>query len=259
MLMKSVGERIKELRDKNGLSQEELAALTSEISHRGISRQSISYWESGKSTPRSDNLSAVATALGVDVATLLDGTDTKNAPFPKEERGEIMNPRTSTQKETFSAEPNISEQRLNIKNVIWIPVISPILRCSAGDGNNYENSDVAWDIVSKYPLFDGPLSALYNDECLSGMYAEGDSMEPQIHDGDLVVFVHDNTWIPGNIAIVRLDGKLFVKGILRGKSGYILRSQNKNYADIEVHESDDFSIVGRVVKIITDRNPKPIL
>lgn len=229
-----LGDRIKELRRQRQLTQDNICDIIE------CSRQAISRWENNKQIPNTEALTKLASALGVTTDYLIG----------REE---------DTKKETFSAEPNISEQRLNIKNVIWIPVISPILKCSAGDGNNYENSDVAWDIVSKYPLFDGPLSALYNDECLSGMYAEGDSMEPQIHDGDLVVFVHDNTWIPGNIAIVRLDGKLFVKGILRGKSGYILRSQNKNYADIEVHESDDFSIVGRVVKIITDRNPKPIL
>lgn len=229
-----LGDRIKELRRQRQLTQDNICDIIE------CSRQAISRWENNKQIPNTEALTKLASALGVTTDYLIG----------REE---------DTKKETFSAEPNISEQRLNIENVIWIPVISPILKCSAGDGNNYENSDVAWDIVSKYPLFDGPLSALYNDECLSGMYAEGDSMEPQIHDGDLVVFVHDNTWIPGNIAIVRLDGKLFVKGILRGKSSYILRSQNKNYADIEVHESDDFSIVGRVVKIITDRNPKPIL
>ena len=73
------------------------------------------------------------------------------------------------------------------------------------------------------------------------------------------MFVHDETWIPGNIAIVRLDGKLFVKGILRSKNGYILRSQNRDYADIGVSKDDDFSVVGRVVKIITDRDLKPVL
>lgn len=229
-----LGDRIKELRRQRQLTQDNICDIIE------CSRQAISRWENNKQIPNTEALTKLASAFGVTTDYLIGRKE-------------------DTKKETFSAEPNISKQRLNMKNVIWIPVISPILKCSAGDGNNYENSDVAWDIVSKYPLFDGPLSALYNDECLSGMYAEGDSMEPQIHDGDLVVFVHDNTWIPGNIAIVRLDGKLFVKGILRGKSGYILRSQNKNYADIEVHESDDFSIVGRVVKIITDRNPKPIL
>ena len=256
-------DELKKLRLSKGMTQAELAEKL------GISPQAVQRWEAGKSSPSAERIPVLAKCFGVASEFLAEkakvhiktghNENEKKAPFPKEERGEIMNRRTSTQKETLSAEPNISEQRLNMKNVIWIPVISPILKCSAGDGNNYENSDVAWDIVSKYPLFDGPLSALYNDECLSGMYAEGDSMEPQIHDGDLVVFVHDETWIPGNIAIVRLDGKLFVKGILKGKNGYILRSQNKNYADIEVHDGDDFSVVGRVVKIITDRNPKPIL
>lgn len=230
----TMGEKIRDARKASKLSQEEMAELV------GVARGAVSSWENGKKTPGGKNLEKIASALGVSTDYLMGrGTDTK--------------------KEASSAESNISGQRLNRDNVILVPVISPILKCSAGNGNGYDDSTVAWDVVSHYPLFDGSLSALYSSKSLSAMYAEGDSMEPQIHDGDLIVFVHDETWIPGNIAIVRLDGKLFVKGILRSKNGYILRSQNKDYADIEVSEDDDFSVVGRVVKIITDRDPKPVL
>ena len=230
----TMGEKIRDARKASKLSQEEMAELV------GVARGAVSSWENGKKTPGGKNLEKIASALGVSTDYLMGrGTDTK--------------------KEALSAESNISGQRLNRDNVILVPVISPILKCSAGHGNGYDDSGVAWDVVSYYPLFDGTLSALYSSKSLSAMYAEGDSMEPQIHDGDLIVFVHDETWIPGNIAIVRLDGKLFVKGILRSKNGYLLRSQNRDYADIEVGEDDDFSVVGRVVKIITDRDPKPVL
>lgn len=230
----TMGEKIRDARKASKLSQEEMAELV------GVARGAVSSWENGKKTPGGKNLEKIASALGVSTDYLI-GRE------------------TDTKKEALSAESNISGQRLNRDNVILVPVISPILKCSAGHGNGYDDSGVAWDVVSQYPLFDGTLSALYSSKSLSAMYAEGDSMEPQIHDGDLIVFVHDETWIPGNIAIVRLDGKLFVKGILRSKNGYLLRSQNRDYADIEVGEDDDFSVVGRVVKIITDRDPKPVL
>lgn len=230
----TMGEKIRDARKASKLSQEEMAELV------GVARGAVSSWENGRKTPGGKNLEKIASALGVSTDYL-------------------MGRETDTKKEASSAESNISGQRLNRGNVILVPVISPILKCSAGHGNGYDDSGVAWDVVSQYPLFDGTLSALYSSKSLSAMYAEGDSMEPQIHDGDLIVFVHDETWIPGNIAIVRLDGKLFVKGILRSKNGYLLRSQNRDYADIEVSEDDDFSVVGRVVKIITDRDPKPVL
>lgn len=227
-------QRIRQGRRSLNLTQEKFAEKCD------VNRVTVSSWENGKYAPEGDTLQRVASALGVSTDYL-------------------MGRETSAKKEALSAESNISGQRLNRDNVILVPVISPILKCSAGNGNGYDDSGVAWDVVSQYPLFDGTLSALYSSKSLSAMYAEGDSMEPQIHDGDLIVFVHDETWIPGNIAIVRLDGKLFVKGILRSKNGYILRSQNRDYADIEVGEDDDFSVVGRVVKIITDRDPKPVL
>ncbi len=230
----TMGEKIRDARKASKLSQEEMAELV------GVARGAVSSWENGRKTPGGKNLEKIASALGVSTDYL-------------------MGRETSAKKEALSAKSNISGQRLNRDNVILVPVISPILKCSAGNGNGYDDSGVAWDVVSQYPLFDGTLSALYSSKSLSAMYAEGDSMEPQIHDGDLIVFVHDETWIPGNIAIVRLDGKLFVKGILRSKNGYLLRSQNRDYADIEVGKDDDFSVVGRVVKIITDRDPKPVL
>ena len=230
----TMGEKIRDARKASKLSQEEMAELV------GVARGAVSSWENGRKTPGGKNLEKLASALGVSTDYL-------------------MGREADTKKAALSAESNISGQRLNRGNVILVPVISPILKCSAGNGNGYDDSGVAWDVVSQYPLFDGTLFALYSSKSLSAMYAKGDSMEPQIHDGDLIVFVHDETWIPGNIAIVRLDGKLFVKGILRSKNGYLLRSQNRDYADIEVGEDDDFSVVGRVVKIITDRDPKPVL
>lgn len=229
-----LGKNLEKIRETAKLSRRELGQLIN------VGQNTIWRWEHGEREPSLEKIQALAVALNVSVS-------------------DLMGREADTKKEALSAESNISGQRLNRGNVILVPVISPILKCSAGNGNGYDDSGVAWDVVSQYPLFDGTLSALYSSKSLSAMYAEGDSMEPQIHDGDLIVFVHDETWIPGNIAIVRLDGKLFVKGILRSKNGYILRSQNRDYADIEVGEDDDFSVVGRVVKIITDRDPKPVL
>jgi len=54
-----LGERIRELRVKQGLSQEALAA------HLGVSRQAVSKWEKNLSYPDTENLLALAALLGV--------------------------------------------------------------------------------------------------------------------------------------------------------------------------------------------------
>jgi transcriptional regulator with XRE-family HTH domain len=65
--LRAVAIRIKELRDKKGISQEELA-------HRaGLSRTGMGFVETGKRWPRLDTLMKVAQGLNVTVDELLKG------------------------------------------------------------------------------------------------------------------------------------------------------------------------------------------
>lgn len=60
----TVGERLKECRFRQGLSQEKVAELL------GVSRQAVTKWESGKSLPSSENLLALASLYGVSLDKL---------------------------------------------------------------------------------------------------------------------------------------------------------------------------------------------
>lgn len=60
------GERLKELRKKSGLTQEELADALS------VSYMTIRRWENEKTTPRLEEIKALAKALGVSEADLLN-------------------------------------------------------------------------------------------------------------------------------------------------------------------------------------------
>ncbi|HJZ92645.1 MAG TPA: helix-turn-helix transcriptional regulator [Gemmataceae bacterium] len=57
--MQSFGDTLKSLREKKGLSQQELADLA------GTSQKAISFWEMGKREPALSNLQKLCTALGV--------------------------------------------------------------------------------------------------------------------------------------------------------------------------------------------------
>ncbi len=63
-----LGDKIYNLRKKKGLSQVDLADKL------GVSRQSVSNWETGSSNPEIGKLSPLAQALGVTVDFLLDET-----------------------------------------------------------------------------------------------------------------------------------------------------------------------------------------
>ena len=69
----SLGEKISDLRKKNGISQEKLAELL------GISRQAVTKWESGKGNPDTENLIRLSEIFGVS----LDELCGKEAEKPK--------------------------------------------------------------------------------------------------------------------------------------------------------------------------------
>ena len=61
------GEYLKKLRTEKGLSQDALGEVL------GISRQSVSKWEQGNSTPDIDNIGKLAEFYGVSIDSLVKG------------------------------------------------------------------------------------------------------------------------------------------------------------------------------------------
>jgi DNA polymerase V len=78
----------------------------------------------------------------------------------------------------------------------------------------------------------------------------GDSMQPRIEDGDLILVDYSKEPNPGNIVVAMINGAAVVKKFLRQKGQVILRSTNPRYADIEVKETDQFQIAGVVLRIV---------
>ena len=65
--MQDISKRIKQLRQKSGMTQEELA------NRLHVTRQAVSNWETRKTRPDIDTLEALAQAFAVDVTQLLYG------------------------------------------------------------------------------------------------------------------------------------------------------------------------------------------
>ena len=70
------GENLKRARQKQGISQEELA------SRLHVVRQTVSKWERGLSVPDADLLVRLAEILDIPVSVLLGGTPEPDAPAP---------------------------------------------------------------------------------------------------------------------------------------------------------------------------------
>jgi transcriptional regulator with XRE-family HTH domain len=76
-----IANRLQQLRKENGYSQEQLAELV------GLSRQSISKWEQGISTPDTDNLIKLSEIYNVPLEYLIKGEEAK-IEQPKEDKKE---------------------------------------------------------------------------------------------------------------------------------------------------------------------------
>jgi len=241
-----LGERIRGRRKHLKMNQDEFA------DRAGVVRQTVSSWENNVFVPEGKKLEKVASALNTSVAYLLGEVDD---PAPPRFDGRITSVESEPQKHT---EMTSQSTLHSIDSLTWIPVISPEVKVSAGAGNCCE--EIVWEEIDRFPLFDGKIAALYSDNGLLSIYVDGDSMEPQIHDGDLVIFKKSHEWVSGNIVVVCLDGRLMVKGIVKGPEGETrLRSLNKEYEDIIIGKASFFLVYGRVLKIVRQWDPKPVL
>lgn len=236
------GKRLKEARHMKGITTISLAKLLS------VGNNTVSRWESGTREPDLETIGKIADILNTSVAYLMGETDD-------------LTPPQASRVGTPGPELQSNARLIPRERLMWLSVISPEVKVCAGNGNDYGDAGLEWTVIEHIPIADGKLSALYSEDSLLAMYVEGDSMEPQIHDGDIVVFNHDSAWVPGNVMVVCLDGRLMVKGILRQGEGKppLLRSANKDYADIQVNEDSFFLVYGRVLRIIRVSNPKPVI
>ena len=89
--IKSLGKRIKQIRNKNGLTQEVLSARS------GLTKSYISLLEAGKKIPAISTLSRIAVALGMPIGEFFESTDDSSdvAVVRKNERFQVAQRGTS--------------------------------------------------------------------------------------------------------------------------------------------------------------------
>ena len=87
---------------------------------------------------------------------------------------------------------------------------------------------------------------------LIGIYAQGDSMEPNIYSGDSLLIDRNKNTVSshGGVYVINYDGELYVKRVQKLLDGRVsVTSDNKDYLSIEIskNELEQLKIIGRVV------------
>lgn len=80
----------------------------------------------------------------------------------------------------------------------------------------------------------------------------GDSMEPAIMKGDVLIVDKSIESLIGRIVIAHLDGEVLCKQLVSTHEGPILRSLNTNYSDIKITEEMNFKAIGAIIGIYRD-------
>ena len=229
------GNTIRRYRESCGLDQRTVGEAI------GYSTNTISNWENGVSRPDIDAIPRLCSLLHIPLPVFFD---IQNDPTIPEDEIELLNEYRNLNSENrqtvmqltkrlSKSEAQFRKMLKRLKDCITLPV--QLLAAAAGVG-----------VPSDEPLKPGRM--LVSDNRLSqkadAIYlVNGNSMEPNYHDGDYVYVQHTNTLRYGEVGIFIVAGAPYIKEYR--KSG--LYSYNKNYRIMKLNEDDDVRLVGRVL------------
>lgn len=216
-----LGDLIKNYRREHGFSMEQFAKQS------GLSKAYISILErnvnpvNGKPViPSLETIKAVAQAINMDfneVIAMLDG----NQPVSLKEEDEIP--------PGFQPLPAMTEVPLVGRIACGTPITAE------------ENVERMVCVPSKW-------HATFTLTC------EGTSMEPRIHDGDLVAIRSQPTVENGEVAAVRIEGEATLKRVYLHSNFIELRAENPNFESIILAKEDmnTVTIEGKAVGLCRD-------
>ena len=118
------------------------------------------------------------------------------------------------------------------------------------------------------PLYDIPLSAGSGEEMFGSdvpfeeyetdiedgdfaLHISGDSMEPEIPDGSIVVVKKECDVPDGITGAFFLNGEVYCKKLLHKDGKVFLCSVNTKYKPIQIRDEDNLKAYGRIVKVVS--------
>lgn len=212
-----IGNKIRYYRNLNKMTQQELADKI------GIGKAAISNYESGYRTPQQNRLFELSEALKVSINDLFPPTTEEKSILDK-----IIDISTQLQENRQQKVYNYAEQELQEQ------------RYFEEQYDEYHGQTAAGaPIEGQQPIpFVGAETV--------NLLVNGDSMEPKFFDGDIIKYHPQPELENGEIGVFAVNGGITMKKFRRN-SDIRLESLNKKYEDIIIKETDDFSILGKVI------------
>jgi phage repressor protein C with HTH and peptisase S24 domain len=214
----------------------------------GIPKSTLQKYGTGVSEPRATALPLIARACGVDLIWLATGEGELRSDWSAHSSG------GSNVRPWGTSMPGFGEQ----------PSELPLVTEGASSLEYVQIYDVAASAGHGAAVFDEPSSDMMafpaswlrrqvgaSPQALACIYAEGDSMEPEIRSGDILLVNRAVTEPRGEgVYVVSLDGDLLVKRLQRaGLDKLVLKASNPAYDPVTIDLKsidDNFRIIGRV-------------
>ena len=179
----------------------------------------------------------------------------QDTPFRRHEHG-LASAAAETQRKPFAgthqkipAGTLLTPIRVPAAEIAYIPKVRA--RLCAG-GGSFEIEAVP---VEEYPFPRQWLSRMGTPSAMAFMDVIGDSMEPSIFDGDMVLVDQSGIRItPHAVYAVGVEDAVYIKRIEQRGGGIILHSDNPAYSDMELYgdELGTFRVIGKVVWLCRD-------
>ncbi len=213
--MANFGSILKNLRISRNITQGELAAKL------GISRSAVGMYETGGREPDFEMMEAIADIFNVDMDYLMGRSQV--------ERKHPITPPNSEIPPGFQPMPDMD-------------VVPLVGRIACGTPITAEEN------VERMVCVPAKWHATFTLTC------EGTSMEPRIHDGDLVAIRSQPTVENGEIAAVRIEGEATLKRVYLHDNFIELRAENPNFESIILAKEDmnTVTIEGKAVGLCRD-------
>lgn len=245
--MNTIGERLKELRLNKNMSQLDVAKKL------GISRGQISKIESDTSNNITvSTLVSYMNFFSVSADYIVSGKHTTNY-FTEDEKILVLAFRKLSEKEQCKI--------LNFIEISTLPDKSP----SISSISILEDSPSEYSVTKKYSVpalgkvaAGAPIEAIENvltfietdqPNVQFALYAKGDSMEPVILDGDIILVQKTLTLENGEIGVFKINDDVTCKIYRSYRDRIELHSINKNYSPLVYLKNslNTFQIIGKVI------------
>ena len=246
-----MNERLKELRKYLNFTMEQFGEKI------GMKKNTISQLESGKNNITESTIKLICSVFNVNENWLRTGNGEMFKETNRKNQIQEFVDGLIDEDNSFKERFVSLLTRLNERD--WETLEKIALELAQNSNTNATGSNII-----KIPLADSSLSAGTGNLLLDTSYEmievdgkkypkaevafriNGDSMEPQYRDGD-IVYIHKQDKIdPGEVGAFLFNGEQFLKQLILKNGTYYLRSFNENYKDIEIN-NDSLIIYGKVI------------